>query len=158
MHFYPAASNAPELSNGPNELERKDPSFDVLVAGPIAVLLPLPCSKAESAILSAWTVLLKGYYSHNPVSFLRVGRTWTHWSSSEAGKLESISVDFQSEWKAVDLQEVLYQRAGSLSASDPGTNDDSDLYAVWFANEDISADECRQEIWKLEEASEASLC
>ncbi|KAJ5921745.1 acetyl-CoA synthetase-like protein [Penicillium verhagenii] len=141
-----------------DNLGRKDSSVDVLSAGPISVLLPLPCLRAESAILSAWTVLLNGYYSQNPVSFLRLGRPGTHGSPREAGKLESISVDLQPNWNAVDLQKILHQCAESPSATDQEIGDNSDRYAVWFANEeDIPADEGRQEICGLEKASEICL-
>ncbi|KAJ5628000.1 acetyl-CoA synthetase-like protein [Penicillium lividum] len=158
MHFDPAVLNGQESSECPDNLARKKLSSNVISAGPISVLLPLTSSRAEYAVLSAWTVLLKSYYSHDPVSFLRFGGTWTHRSPSEVGEPESISVHLQSEWSALDLQEALYQRADSLSASDQGHSDDSDRYAVWLANaEDIPTDECQQEIFDLGKASEICL-
>lgn len=159
MNFDNPPLNEQGSSECPEKLARKEPSLDVLSAGPISVLLPLPCSRAESAILSAWTLLLKSYYSQNSVAFLKLGGKGTHRSPSEAGKPESISVDLQSEWSAMDLQEVLCQRLDSPSASGQGTGDDSGRYAVWLANEeDMLTDECRQEICNLGKAFDVGLC
>jgi hypothetical protein len=136
MHFNIPTSNGQGPSQCLENLGKKEPLLDVLSAGPISVLLPLPYSRAESAVLSAWTVLLKSYYSHNPISFLKFGRKGAHRSPDQAGKPEPISIDLQSEWSAADLQEVLSQHLDSPSASGQETADGLDRYAVWLANEE----------------------
>ncbi|KAJ5449567.1 acetyl-CoA synthetase-like protein [Penicillium daleae] len=158
MNFDLPASNGPEPCEFPDKLRSEKPSLNVLSTDPVSALLPLSWLEAESAILSAWTVLLNSYYNHNPVSFLRFGGIGTHRSPIESGKPESISVDLQSEWNAVDLQGVLSEHVYSPSPSDQGTSDYSDRYAVWLVNqENLPAYECGEEIIHLEKASKACL-
>lgn len=159
MNFDLPASNGPEPCEFPDKLRSEKPSLNVLSTDPVSALLPLSWLEAESAILSAWTVLLNSYYNHNPVSFLRFGGIGTHRSPIESGKPESISVDLQSEWNAVDLQGVLSEHLYSPSPSDQGTSDYSDRYAVWLVNqEDLPAYECGEEIIHLEKASKVCFC
>lgn len=154
MRFDPAASDRRNPSETTSDnLENKSYSFNGLSAGSIAVPFPLSWSRTEFAVLSAWTVLLKGYYGQDPVSFLSMGRAQTSSSSSEAMKLESISVELQPEWCALDLQKVLSQCTDSTEANHAIT-DGSHCSAVWFANE---ADEFPHEIGDLEKASKVGL-
>ncbi|KAJ5766160.1 acetyl-CoA synthetase-like protein [Penicillium nucicola] len=158
MRFHTPASVIQESSDCPDNLGKKDHSPDVLSITPISMPLPLPRSKAESAILVAWTVLLKGYYSHNPVSFKSFGRTGTRRSPAEAAKPETISVELESEWNVLDLQEALYQRKNSQSALDKGISEGLERYAVWLAHEEaIPVNEVPEEIFNLEKVSKVCL-
>ena len=135
---------------------QEDPS-SLLSSHSLSVFLPLPPPKAGSAILSAWAVVLKGYYSLNPVSFLKFDINKTDRSLHEPPKSELISVDLQPEWNAVDLQKALDQHIDNSSASERDVCDNSGQRGVWLADEDVSAAECEEKTNDLQRMSEVSL-
>lgn len=158
MHFDPALLNGHKPSQFPNGLVRKKLSLNALSTGPLSVLLPLPYPRVESAVVSAWAVLLKSYYSHDPISFLKFGVPRAHMSPDEAREPEPISLQLQSEWNASDLQEAISQETSSPLASNQGHSDNPERFAVWVANEeDIPTNaQCEQEILDLTNASQVS--
>ena len=101
----------------------------MLSACPNSVTLSLPYTVRETAVLSAWTVLLHGYYNQTQVSFLKVAAG----DSGEQKDPETVSINLQWGWNAINLQDALNQPKGDNPSSVQVTRDDTDCSAVLFS-------------------------
>lgn len=158
MHFQLSVSNGPLTGECSTELAEHKSSLGIGSTTPISVSLPLPYPRAESALLSAWAVLLKGYYTNQTLSFLQFTNTNTDGSSRESFKSESISIDLDSGWSAMDLERNLVQCRYSLPPSGESPGVESNPYVVFFVKQEdnVSADGCERKICNLVSASQVS--
>ncbi|KAJ5727052.1 acetyl-CoA synthetase-like protein [Penicillium malachiteum] len=140
MHFQLPVSNGLVTCECSTELAEHKSSLDIGSTTPISVFLPLSYLRAESALLSAWAVLMKGYYMKQTVSFLQFTKTDTDESPRETFKSESISIDLDWRWR---------ENAGV----------ESNPYAVCFLKQEdnASANEREREICDLVNASQVCL-
>lgn len=92
------------------------------------------------------------------VSFLQFTKTDTNESHRDGFKSESISIELDSGWSAMDLEKNLLQCRYSLPLSAERAGVESNPYAVYFVKQDdnVSANECEREIRNIVNASQVS--
>lgn len=86
----------------------------------------------ETAVLSAWTVLLHGYYNQTHISFLK----FPTGDSGDQKEPEIVSISLQLDWTTIDLQDALSQPKEDYPFSVQVTRDDTDCSAVLFSGDE----------------------
>ena len=126
----------------------------MLSACPSSVTLSLPYSVKETAVLSAWTVLLHGYYNQTQVSFLKFAAG----DSGEQKDPETVSIILQRGWNAINLQDALNQPKGDYPSSVKATRDDTNCSAVLFSSDEGNHGDGDTQTEHLAQKYKVSLC
>ena len=126
----------------------------MLSACPNSVTLSLPYTVRETAVLSAWTVLLHGYYNQTQVSFLKFAAG----DSGEQKDPETVSISLQRGWNSTNLQDALNQPKGDHPSSVQVTRDDTNRSAVLFSREEGNHGDGDTQTEHLAQRYKVSLC